>query len=167
MYDANERLTAKDLVEQLWVTDHYKVADWMSGHIVEPDDAAVRDEELADSWKVFIQAKNEWLPRSRLAKQEFIEDTSNKTGNLEVKAELENLQKEEKEKELLLRRERKEEEFRKFRKTWYVNQFITFPHKSAARTLMGSEHPISVLSERQPATSIYADGRSSDDVIAF
>ena len=31
----------------------------------------------------------------------------------------------------------------------------------------GSEHPISVLSGRQPAISIYADGRSSDDVIAF
>lgn len=134
MYDANERLTAKDLVEQLWVTDHYEVADWMSGRIVEPDDdAAVRDEELADSWKVFIQAKNEWLPRSRLAKQAFIEDTSNKTGNLEVKVELENLQKEEKKKEQLLRRERKDEEYRKFRKTWYVNQFISFHRESAQR----------------------------------
>ena len=32
-----------------------------------------------------------------------------------------------------------------------------------------SEHPISVLSGWQPATSIYADGsgRSSDDVVAF
>ena len=30
----------------------------------------------------------------------------------------------------------------------------------------GSEHPISVLSGRQPATSIYADGRSPGDVIA-
>ena len=30
-----------------------------------------------------------------------------------------------------------------------------------------SEHPISVLSGWQPAASIYADGRSSDDVIAF
>ena len=31
----------------------------------------------------------------------------------------------------------------------------------------GSEHPISVLSGWQPAATIYADGRSSDDAIAF
>ena len=32
---------------------------------------------------------------------------------------------------------------------------------------MVSPDPINVLSGWQPATSIYADGRSSDDVIAF
>ena len=45
----------------------------------------------------------------------------------------------------------------------HVNQInVLVSPRICSRTL-----PISVLSERQPATSIYADGRSSDDVIAF
>ena len=56
----------------------------------------------------------------------------------------------------------------------YVNQCIAFHRESARETLMGCSDPpppppprIIVLSERQPAVSIHADGRSSDDVIAF
>ena len=60
----------------------------------------------------------------------------------------------------------------------HVNQIYCFSPRICSRTLIkyseisvcsggGTEHPISVLFERQPATSIYADGRSSDDVITF
>ena len=57
----------------------------------------------------------------------------------------------------------------------YANQFIVFSPRICSRTLMwypdplpdGSGHLISVVSGWQPATSIYADGRSSDDVIAL
>ena len=44
----------------------------------------------------------------------------------------------------------------------YVNQFIVSP-----RICSRPPPPPLLLSERQPATSIHADGRSSDDVIAF
>ena len=60
----------------------------------------------------------------------------------------------------------------------HVNQIYCFSPRICSRTLIkyseisvcsggGTEQPITVLSERQPATSIYADGRSSDDVITF
>ena len=41
------------------------------------------------------------------------------------------------------------------------------PPRDGGRGEGGSEHPISVLSGWQPATSIYADGRTSDDVTTF
>ena len=50
----------------------------------------------------------------------------------------------------------------------YGNQFITVFHlRICSRTLMGYSDPLLiVLSERPPATSTYADGCSTDDVIA-
>ena len=49
----------------------------------------------------------------------------------------------------------------------YVKSIPCFSPRICSRTLMGYSDPSVFSSGRQPATPIYADGRSSDDVIAF
>ena len=61
-------------------------------------------------------------------------------------------------------------------KYWWTGLYVRSKSPVATENLLehtddgvgwGSEHPTSVLSGWQPATAIYADGRSSDDVIAI